>query len=82
MEVYGNLLYALAGKTMPPEEPEAYQLVGKELQHVLGSLDPGFCPAYIMDHHCNILAWNKAAVFVFGDFCQLSNDAERFFVSV
>lgn len=63
-------LYALANKT-PVFDQERYQPVGKSLNRVLQMLDLSCCPAYIMDHRWNIVAWNQSAIAVFGDFNEL-----------
>ena len=32
----------------------------------------GLCPAYVLDQYFNVLAWNRAASVIFGDFYKLS----------
>lgn len=65
-----NHLYALANKPLPNKNGD-YQTVDNTLIHILEKLDFSHCPAYIMDYHWNIIAWNKYADSVFGYFSQL-----------
>jgi len=63
-------IYALANKPLAKEKVE-YQPISDTLMRILDKFDVSYCPAYIMDHHWNIVAWNKCAVAVFGDFSLL-----------
>ncbi len=63
-------LYRLANQPMPSELPETKATVAPALLHVLDHLT--LCPSFIADRHWNVVAWNKAACFLFGDFCAMS----------
>lgn len=63
-------LYRLADQPLPQEVPEGLNAVSPILQHVLDSLT--LCPSFIADQHWNVLAWNKAASFILGDFTKMS----------
>lgn len=62
-------LFRLARRRTPGVSGPAAETVGPELQTVLDSL--GASPAWIIDPHWDILAWNRAATLVFGDFGTL-----------
>lgn len=64
-------LYALANKTIPNGEND-YQPVSDTLMRILKRFDTAYCPAYIMDSHWNVVAWNELAATIFGDFSLLS----------
>lgn len=49
-------LYALAGVRLPTEAVDA--TLTPALQRLVDSLDPN--PAYLLDHHWNLVAWNTA----------------------
>jgi hypothetical protein len=63
-------LYLLANQPLPADIPGSQGIVSPILQHVLNSL--AFCPAFIADQRWNVIAWNKAACFVFGDFTEMN----------
>lgn len=65
-----NHLYALANKSLTNKSRD-YQPVNDTLIRILEKLNFSYCPAYIMDYHWNLVAWNKYAVSVFGDFSKL-----------
>lgn len=62
-----NHLYILANKPITKVKGE-FQSVSNALTRILEKFDVSFCPAYIMDYHWNLIAWNKCAVATFGDF--------------
>ncbi len=58
-------LFWLAGQSPPPSFlPE--EQVTQSIRQVLKSLEPN--PAYLVDLRWNLVAWNQAAISVFGDF--------------
>ncbi|MGX9754637.1 MmyB family transcriptional regulator [Clostridioides difficile] len=63
-------LYALANKT-PNKEKEEYQPVSDTLIRILKQFNVSCCPAYIMDYHWNLVAWNDLATTIFGDFSKI-----------
>lgn len=67
-------LYRLANQPLPADISEYHTTVSPTLQQVLDSLT--FCPALVMDHQFNVIAWNNAACVVFKAFDQ-SNIRER-----
>ncbi|ARZ70941.1 DNA-binding protein [Streptomyces albireticuli] len=56
-------LFALAGE--PPEEPDPAEGPGAALQQLVDALDPH--PAYCLDAHWNLVAWNRAEAALIGD---------------
>ncbi len=58
-------LFFLAGQSPPPSSL-AQEQVTESIRQVLESLEPN--PAYLVDLRWNLLAWNQAAISVFGDF--------------
>jgi transcriptional regulator with XRE-family HTH domain len=67
-------LYLLANQPLPAAVPEYQSAVSPALQHVLDSLV--FCPSLITDQRWNVIAWNKEASLLFGDFGEM-NARER-----
>lgn len=67
-------LYLLANQPLPADVPEYQSVVSPALQHVLDSLI--FCPSLVTDQRCNVIAWNKEANLLFGDFAEM-NSRER-----
>lgn len=68
-----DYLFALAGMRPPHEPPpEAFPL--STLAHIVEH--QGHYPAYVMGRYWGLLAWNKSASSLFGDFAALP-DAER-----
>jgi len=63
-------LYILANQPLPAEIPEYKGTVSPILQHVLDNLE--LCPSFIADQRWNVVAWNKAACAVFGDFTRMN----------
>ncbi|MGL5437375.1 MAG: helix-turn-helix transcriptional regulator [Lachnospiraceae bacterium] len=63
-------LYALANKSLPFGKNH-YQPVSETLIRILKRFDTSYCPAYIMDSHWNLVAWNDLAITIFGDFSLL-----------
>jgi transcriptional regulator with XRE-family HTH domain len=63
-------LYLLANQPLPADIPGYQGIVSPILQHVLDSL--ALCPAFIADQRWNVIAWNKAACFIFGDFTEMN----------
>ena len=58
-------LFLLAGQSPPPLSL-AKEQVTQPIRQLLKSLEPN--PAYLVDSRWNLLAWNRAAISVFGDF--------------
>lgn len=59
-------LFLLAQQSLPPTPPPLKDIVSPAIQHILDSL--GAIPAYMTGRRLDILAWNRAACAVFGDF--------------
>ena len=59
-------LYTLANQPLPADIPEYRGTGNPILQHVLDSLT--LCPSFIADQRWNVVAWNRAACAVLGDF--------------
>ncbi|EKQ52813.1 helix-turn-helix transcriptional regulator [Clostridium sp. Maddingley MBC34-26] len=67
-------LYSLANLPIPVDIPAYQETVSPILQHVLDNLV--FSPSLIMDQRWNVIAWNKAACSILGNFNEM-NDRER-----
>lgn len=67
-------LYLLANQPLPANPSEYCGTVSPTLQHVLDSLTHS--PSLVMDQRWNIIAWNKAACLLFGEFSKM-NARER-----
>lgn len=65
-----NHLYILAKQPLPVDSPDNHDFIPSGIQNVLNNLP--FCPAFIMDQRWNVIAWNKAACYVFGDYGDIS----------
>ncbi|MCE1253767.1 MAG: helix-turn-helix transcriptional regulator [Anaerolineae bacterium] len=65
-----NHLYRLANQPLPGDLPVYQGAVSPLLQHVLDSLD--LCPSFYADQRWNVVAWNKAACTIFGDFTTMN----------
>ncbi len=63
-------LYRLANQPIPTDIQECQETVSPILQHVLDSLV--LCPSFIADQRWNVIAWNKAACLLFGDFNEMN----------
>lgn len=63
-------LYHLANLPLPTDLPGYQGTVSPILQHVLDNLI--LCPSLVTDRWWNVIAWNKAASLVFGDFCRMN----------
>ncbi len=63
-------LYMLANQPIPADMPEYGGTVSPLLQHVLDSL--ALCPSFIADQRWNVVAWNRAACAVLGDFNSMN----------
>ncbi|KPL76852.1 transcriptional regulator [Ornatilinea apprima] len=63
-------LYLLANQPLPADIPAYPSVVSPILQHVLDSFE--ICPAFIADQRWNVIAWNEAARFIFGDFTEMN----------
>ncbi|AKG35094.1 helix-turn-helix transcriptional regulator [Paenibacillus durus] len=62
-------LYTLGAQRLPDETPDSFK-VSTGMQQFLDLQNP--YPAYISDHEWNIIAWNRAAQSVFGDYSAMS----------
>ena len=67
-------LYLLANQTPPPVMPSYEGAVSPVLQNVIDSL--ALSPTLVIDGRFNIIAWNKVASVLFGEFVAL-NSRER-----
>ncbi len=67
-------LYLLANQPLPVDIPEYRGTVSPILQHFLDSLL--FSPSLVVDQRWNVIAWNKAACLLLGDFSKM-NARER-----
>lgn len=63
-------LFFLAHQQPPPEMAMEPEIVSPTIQRFLDRLSPS--PAYVVGSRWDIMAWNKAACVVFGDFCFMS----------
>ena len=63
-------LYLLANQPIPADIPGYQGTVSPILQHVLDSLV--LCPSFIADQRWNVVAWNKAACILFGNFSEMN----------
>ncbi len=68
-------LYILAGRQPPTPRPSHPERVDAALRHTLASLT--IQPAYVMGRRWDVLAWNRAAEVVFGDYGALEGDARN-----
>ncbi|MDT3424633.1 transcriptional regulator with XRE-family HTH domain [Paenibacillus forsythiae] len=62
-------LYTLAAQRLPDETPGSFK-ISSGMQQFLDLQNP--YPAYISDHEWNIIAWNRAALAVFGDYSAMT----------
>jgi len=58
-----------------PQAPPASEQVGEPLRRMLDSLTGQ--PAFVLGRRWDILAWNRAAVAVYGDYARLEGDARN-----
>lgn len=65
-------LFQLAGRRLPDLHSSGPEWVPQGLQRMLQSMSHQ--PAYVLGRRWDILAWNRAAVAVFGDYAQLRGD--------
>lgn len=63
-------LCLLAKQPLPSDIPGYQGTVSPALQHVLDSLV--LCPSLVTDQRWNVIAWNKAACLMFGDFTKMN----------
>jgi len=68
-------LFALADRPSPETRASGPEIVEEPIRRLLDSLDGQ--PAYVLGRRWDILAWNKAAAAVFGDYDQLEGDARN-----
>jgi transcriptional regulator with XRE-family HTH domain len=68
-------LFTLAGRAPPSPRPTSPERVESPLLHTLSSL--ALQPAYVMGRRWDVLAWNRAAAAVFGDYGALEGDARN-----
>ena len=64
-------LHLLANQPLPEEIPGYLGTVSPILQHVLDHLT--LCPSLVTDQRWNVVAWNKAACTIFGDFTKMTS---------
>jgi transcriptional regulator with XRE-family HTH domain len=65
-------LFLLAGRSAPENRPAVPERVPEPLRRVLDSLTRQ--PAQVIGRRWDVLAWNRAAEVVFGDFGRLAGD--------
>ncbi len=63
-------LYLLANQPLPAHIPGYQGTISPILQHVLDSLV--LCPSLVTDQRWNVIAWNKAACMIFGEFSEMN----------
>jgi len=68
-------LFALAGRLAAPAPAHGPEVVDAPIRRLLESLD--LQPAYVMGRRWDILAWNRAATALFGDYARLEGDARN-----
>ncbi|TIR90600.1 MAG: transcriptional regulator, partial [Mesorhizobium sp.] len=68
-------LFILAGRQQPEQRTATSEKVDATLLHMLGSLV--LQPAYVVGRRWDVLAWNPAAVALFGDYGLLEGDARN-----
>jgi transcriptional regulator with XRE-family HTH domain len=68
-------LFILAGRQAPDPRPRTPERVDAPLLHTLTSLANQ--PAYVMGRRWDVLAWNRAAALIFGDYGKLEGDARN-----
>lgn len=66
-------LFLLAGQAPPPPPSALQEQISPFLQKFLEHLETS--PAYITGRRWDVLAWNRAACEIFGDFAALPSDA-------
>ncbi len=59
-------LFLLTHQHLPPEVSPLEETISPDLQRYLDHMET--CPAYILGKRWDILAWNQAAVAIFGDY--------------
>ncbi len=65
-------LFALSGRPLPQQRWVGPETVEEPLQRMLNSLTGQ--PAYVLGRRWDVLAWNRAAQVLFGDYSQLEGD--------
>ena len=68
-------LFILAGRQAPNPRPQTPEQIEAPLLHTLASLASQ--PAYVMGRRWDVLAWNRAAAAIFGDYALLDGDARN-----
>lgn len=69
-------LFELAGQPIPVPEAGQDDEAMVSLRAMLGGLDPN--PAYALDSHWQIVAWNKSAAIIFGDLNAMPTDDRNY----
>lgn len=70
-----NYLLRLAGYQPPAKPRQGKDSVSPQLRRMLKQLD--FTPAYVLGRRWDILAWNDAAILLYGDDLPMLPDLER-----
>src|SRR5260370_12425340 len=65
-------LFSLHGRSSPTADTAGSEQVPESLHRMLASLKSQ--PAYVIGRRWDVLAWNRAAVAVFGDYELLKGD--------
>ncbi|HEY4386025.1 MAG TPA: helix-turn-helix transcriptional regulator [Ktedonobacteraceae bacterium] len=68
-------LFTLARGPKPPLDTQAHEIQNSAYQTILDAL--GICPAYLIDQRLNVVAWNKSACRIIGDFPGRSERARN-----
>ena len=70
-----NHVFALNDRAAPEVPDGGPEHIGAPLRRILESLTTQ--PAYVLGRRWDILAWNRAAAVLFGDYAQLTGDARN-----
>jgi len=68
-------LFILGDRPLPEGQVSAPEYVTESLQGILNSLDRQ--PAYVLGRRWDVLAWNRAAAVLFGDYGELAGDTRN-----
>ncbi len=69
-----NYMFVLANQLLTATAVPEENRVPPSLQFMMDEMES--CPAYLIDNRCNIIAWNRLACEIFGNFPEM-NDLER-----
>lgn len=69
-----NYMFVLASQLLTAAAVPEENRVPPSLQFMMDEMES--CPAYLIDNRCNIIAWNRLACEIFGNFSEM-DDLER-----